>query len=1289
MPFLGENGLTKDKHELMGEILEENAYKDKSTFEKSKIILSNASHLWEDIGHVVAGHGKEDNEFMRDMANKGSLDLAREHGIDMADVPKLRESVSQWELEDTLKDINRQAKDRREAGMITHNDTLWGTANVGATILADPLLLPMMALPIFAPARLGNNARIATGAIGEAVSMGAYLKATDYLEHKTTDTGNLLGNMMVGGFAGGAIVKGMDLWKSRQLRDGLVDEAIGQKLIGHTPEQAGALTTVGTIFGKEVKVSDSLVSLKGDLITQVKPLLQDIEGMRTRLKSALKGTGFEHVAEDILEIWKHKDVEKIIADTNHPMMKNLYEKMGYKPPKSTVQRALRDGEAIDTGIVKDVKQIDYIKPLDNLTSKEVDDLFSSKETKPHPISKFYEIEGVEADIIEEVLKRGEAVRKKGAKNSHITINADGSRTIDRLTQHEVEYYNSWLTPKRVERIRAGKATDKDLEHLVTDIEDMQTNPFLSTALTVGALTFLSTGEIKADDGGDGYSPLDLVLLAGMGVLAFRNRKGIADITGRIKTRVANVARAKNFLKFDSLSYEGFGIIGGTKFFHEGIKKLGKESILSSKMGTIMLDNLKSIMENSEGVIEQVSQLKNELRDTVVNKLYADVAKNIEDFKKETKFWSLNPVEHVRMRERFYESIGKAYTLGDFSELSKAQKEAVESFRTGFKKIYDHMKEAGVKGMESFKHDADYFPRYHNPTAYDFVAKLPKEERKKVSEWYANAIKRGFVQKYGKQITQEQADKMAKQLIQGGQSNNLLNVLKDEDIFKDIDLSDIDKQFGRTMFRIPIDFSVAGLSIGGKKLEMIDFVDTNAYSVMSRYLNQSAGHYAFAKHGIESVDEAIAGVKKEFQESGGNLKLRDAILDYANSIIGRPIVDNPNKAVMDMAGLLSKATSTQFLHLSGITTMSEVVPSIAHSLLTGTFGEGWKAFIKSTRTALEDIKVDSITDELLQLNGYGHKRVMSRESFKNPRVYTGEDFGMNSAGFKAMDRGLTAMQKVTFFMNQLPFFEDLANVLNIKNHHNQLMGHLKGEKVFNPRRAEGFGLNANREKVLKSLLGKISDKSLNIGKWTEEEQSAYKSVMTMMQRGKVGELGTGDLPLWIMKSPIAKTLTTLLSFPIQSFDNLLLRDLYARDGESILKFKAMLAGTAVSIMLKDVVGGSSKRRKRDDEDRRFMERTIYGLPHIGVISMASTLFNDKKTTLSSLFPTLSVLENALNTPRATMDVMLGQADKTDRKEILQLLSVPFAMQKILAGEPPKRGTLASGIEGLGATIGGLR
>jgi hypothetical protein len=211
---------------------------------------------------------------------------------------------------------------------------------------------------------------------------------------------------------------------------------------------------------------------------------------------------------------------------------------------------------------------------------------------------------------------------------------------------------------------------------------------------------------------------------------------------------------------------------------------------------------------------------------------------------------------------------------------------------------------------------------------------------------------------------------------------------------------------------------------------------------------------------------------------------------------------------------------------------------------------------------------------------------------------------------------------------------------------------------------------------------VTNDSLNLGKWTDEEIGAYKSVMEQLQRADVGESVLGDLPRFILKNPFYGALMTLLSFPVQSFDNLLLRDLYARDAESIFRFKQVLVGTAVSVMLKN------KLNNKDMSDQEFMEKTLYSLPHLAMIGMSTSLFNDKKVTISSLFPSLGVLENALNAPKATFDIMTGRGTGKDERVLLQLMSVPLAMSKILTADK-KASTPLGQVEQMNATISGLK
>jgi hypothetical protein len=102
----------------------------------------------------------------------------------------------------------------------------------------------------------------------------------------------------------------------------------------------------------------------------------------------------------------------------------------------------------------------------------------------------------------------------------------------------------------------------------------------------------------------------------------------------------------------------------------------------------------------------------------------------------------------------------------------------------------------------------------------------------------------------------------------------------------------------------------------------------------------------------------------------------------------------------------------------------------------------------------------------------------------------------------------------------------------------------------------------------------------------------------------------------------------------------------------------------------------------------MEKTLYSLPHLAMIGMSTSLFNDRKVTISSLFPSLGVLENALNAPKATFEIMTLKGNGKDERLLLQLMSVPLAMSKILTADK-KASTPLGQVEQMNATISGLK
>jgi hypothetical protein len=874
--------------------------------------------------------------------------------------------------------------------------------------------------------------------------------------------------------------------------------------------------------------------------------------------------------------------------------------------------------------------------------------------------------------------------KKGSRNHHISVNKDGSRTVTKKDISQKKAIDeSHLTEKMKERIKKGKGTKNDLKRLDQELKRMEADTHygykksIPFSLLFGGLALsMIPEEADASTGEREGTYMDALVALGLGVLAYKHKKGLSKINRALKRRREKSKTLKTPAKKLLSPREMMGVVGGTKFFNRKLKALDDTKFRATKkLGESLLTNIQSLMEYG-ATKEAVSQTKELFKNRMLADLFYKLTPAFEEWKVEKGFKSLNPLKHVKMKEKFYRDLGEAFTKKDTRWLSKSQQKAYRDITDFFTKFRLEMEKAGVDGISEMELISDYFPRYHNPKTYDYVLSLGEKDKKKVIEWYGEAIRRGFKQEMGKDITNKQAEAMASRLIKNGGTNDYTKMVKEDNLFpKGLEEGEeIDDYFSRAKFRIPIDFNIKPIKVEDNErlLVMSEFIETNAFAVINRYANMASGHYAFAKSGIPNINNYIKHVQEEFAKEGGDKGLFNDMMAYTDIILGKPVTDISDSSLHDFFSLLSKATTAQLLHLSGLSALSEVIPATVRAFKEGALGEALETFKKSSKEMLGG--VGNLTEEIATLAGYGEKRVIGKEVIANPKVNS-DDMWTIHGGFTAnIDRFLTAQQKVTFFLNQLPALEDFANLASLKSVHNKLKMHIEGTQRFNKRRAETLGLNKEAEEILASAFRKTDNNTLNINKWTEKEKQVYTTVIRALQTANVGTQALGDMHLFILKSPLLKALSTLMSFPLQSLDNLLLRDIYARDAEAIFRFQAMFASTALSVALRDTI---TQREDKGD----YLERVVSSLPHFAMLNIASSIFKEDGASMSTLFPSLSVLENVINTPISTLE--------GDYKPLLQTLSVPLFLGKMInaTAQPPK--TDQEAIEQLGATIGGLK
>jgi len=1302
-------GLREDNHQMLDNLLQVGAYDERGGLDKAKIIFDNALDSWRDIKDYASADRQRavNNSFLRGQEGKGSIDIAKDYEIPITDVPLLRTANNPQEAKEIADSLHERHKREREAGLVSSGSSLWGGVNVGANILTDPLLIPSILLPELALSKLGTVARVAGGATIDAGLQVGY-DAIDFLAtHQEKDRGDTVAGILISGLMGGAFQLLPKGFKNAD-EAGQAKELVGQSLIPYKSERVEALgdivgQSVGfpkgwtkkTITGGELlnhrqrlwehvkknfsddEIKAGLKRIHNEYITDVTPqnarvkrpkiwgqarlMLEDIGANRPKKKEG----AYKNLWGDIPNSQRAKNASRLSIGASEDEAKQAVRNAFRKQSKTITGYAKEEVEIADRNYFHDSYSPSEISHAVNYLMKH-----RSKAKARILNDALADVEGTHREALEIL----EDFKKQG--NPHLV------KGIDRHNELSYKQFEEGLT-------KAEEAELKELDEIAgiyykrqaeegSIKDDFGKSPFI---LALGALGLASTVDLEASDGSSSYNPIDAILALGMGIMAFKYRKGLKDM-GR------NLWQKKNLIK--RIDTEAMGVVGGTKSFFKKIAKLDSiEFENTTKLANIMLDNLGSVMHRKDKTVAgSASQEKEILKTQILSRAFADLTELYGEYKKEIGFKSLNPIRHAKNRDEFYKKIGTAYTLKNWDDLPQSVVKAKAVFDNVFEDFRTAMINAGVEGIEDMTRIKDYFPRYHNPRTYDYVHSLGSAQVKAVSEWYAKAIQRGFKSDLNADIAEDTALKMANKLMGFGKEDSYIQALKDDQLFtKYEDFENMEDYFNRAKFRIPIDFNIPPLKLeNGKTLNMVDFVETNAFSVMGRYSNSTSGHYAFGKMGIPNIANHLKKAETEFNEHGGDSLLWRDIKDYADLILGRPITNLSDIGLHNLFTTMQKATVAQYLHLSGIGALSEAIPAGARAMLNGHLGEAWKTFKKLNSTMLKDIAT-SKTDEIAQELGVGFKRVLAREGLANVRIQQDDIWTVGGKLTDTLDQILTPMKRFTFLMNQLPAIDDFSNLMNIKTLNDRLMKHIETGKYFNKRRLKTLGLTDDKIQLLKEQVKKhVTNDRMNFDKWDEQARKIYSEAMISMKRAYVGDPALGDLPLIFLRSPLMKVLGTLLSYPIQSFDNALLRDIYARDSEAIFRFMNMSVSTAISMQMRDMV---NNKDRSDETTQEFMERLIMKMPHMALIEMGASLFQEKDQHIDSLFPSLGVLVNAIETPRSLIDIGIGEAQAKDYKHVLQMLSVPMFMGKIISefAVPPKNKTHA--LEAVNATVGGLK
>jgi hypothetical protein len=210
MGFYDTQVYSTNKDAMLSEILNENEFRNKSMFEKSKIVLNNSTHTIENMVDWAFNDRTEtvvDMDFKRDLANKTNLEIAKEYKVDINEVERLRATNNPQDFEDTKNLIWRQQADREAMGAIS-KDTGWAVAGTLGAVVGDPLLVPMLFIPALAPESLGMAGRAVISGVAEAGMTAGYTELMDKINYHHTELGDKVGYSLFAGAVGGVLGAG-------------------------------------------------------------------------------------------------------------------------------------------------------------------------------------------------------------------------------------------------------------------------------------------------------------------------------------------------------------------------------------------------------------------------------------------------------------------------------------------------------------------------------------------------------------------------------------------------------------------------------------------------------------------------------------------------------------------------------------------------------------------------------------------------------------------------------------------------------------------------------------------------------------------------------------------------------------------------------------------------------------------------------------------------------------------------------------------------------------------------
>lgn len=627
-------------------------------------------------------------------------------------------------------------------------------------------------------------------------------------------------------------------------------------------------------------------------------------------------------------------------------------------------------------------------------------------------------------------------------------------------------------------------------------------------------------------------------------------------------------------------------------------------------------------------------------------------------------------------------------------------------------LMDHVrqlaKRMGVRGFENVEANPNYFPRIYNTRKmYDAIE---SNGLASVEKWFAGAYRAA-----NPEVSEEIAEKVGKGMVNiimdtdrlsaiermGALSGDRLDIL-DEALREVLDGDVVDALVGRireqgtgsgqprpttgrAMKRTVLD----ELHRSDDGLVLDNFVETNAFDVVQRYVNEVVGAASEAEvlravgqrmgRKFETRGQLMAQVEREIRDAMPPGTKRDrlirktvgdyGILDRAfRAAAGRSM--NPDNTANEIARNIRLFTHSLFNGTFGAASMPETGTAIASA---------FPQFVKMVPELGNIVKAalgKEVKPGFIKEAAIIHQHTMAGKSVRLA--------GLHDLGEVVEDASTMVGRR----LRQMAEFSDVAGLLEpVTATQRTLVTSLawqkfydiaKGGKPLSPKRLANMGLDeAMANRILKNMRTHATEvdgafgqrlANVNLHKWEKDVAAAFVFATEQWSRRAVQDVNIGSLAPW-MTNEWARIITQYRIFPLAAYENHLLNNLSLHDAQVGMEMMAgmtLAASTYVAQVYRQSVG--QKDRDKFLEEKLAPDKIMrVAFQRAGAFSLMPDAI-DFAGSLAGVGPIFTERNTGLSRARVSVEGLLSNPTFATINSGFRLAKDVSGQAQMLIGDP---------------------